>query len=479
MQEPIEAVGVATATERNKSSGFWATLREAVRGSQQDFTEGGIGRAIFLLSVPMVLEMLMESLFGIVNVYWVAHLGKDQAAAVGVTESLLTIIFTVAMGLSMGTTAMVARRMGEKDREGAARVAEQSILLGVLISVPIGIVGALFSKQLFQAMNAEAGVSAVGSGYMAVIFGANVVIMLLFLINAIFRGAGDAAIAMRALWIGNLINLVLDPCLIFGWGPFPELGVTGSAIATTIGRGCAVIYQFTQLSGGGSRVPVRFSRLLPDFGLMKSLLRISLGGMFQILVATAAWMLLMSIVGLFGAAAQAGYTIAIRIILVTLLPSWGMSNAAATLVGQNLGAQKPDRADKSVWLAGHSNAVFLIAVAVAFIVFPEFLISIFTDDQTVIPYGVDALRYISYGYAFYGYGMVMAAAFNGAGDTYTPTVINLICFWLIQIPLAYTLAKWTGLETKGVFMAITIAESILAVIAMLVFRRGKWKAQKV
>jgi putative MATE family efflux protein len=479
MQERTDAVGAATATRLSRVSGFWGILREAVRGSEQNFTEGGIGRAIFLLSVPMVLEMLMESLFGIVNVYWVAHLGKEQAAAVGVTESLLTIVFTVALGLSMGTTAMVARRIGEKDPEGAARVAEQSILLGVLISIPIAIAGALFSKQLFQVMNAEAGVSLVGGGYMAVIFGANVVIMLLFLINAIFRGAGDAAIAMRALWIGNLINLVLDPCLIFGLGPFPELGVTGSAIATTIGRGIAVIYQFSKLSGGASRVPVRFDRMLPNFGLMKTLLRISLGGMFQFLVATAAWMLLMSIVGLFGAAAQAGYTIAIRIILVTLLPSWGMSNAAATLVGQNLGAQKPERAEKSVWLAGHSNAIFLTAVAVIFIVFSEFLIRIFTQDQTVIPYGVNALRYISYGYIFYGYGMVMAAAFNGAGDTYTPTVMNLVCFWLIQIPLAYTLAKWTGLETKGIFLAITVAESVLAVIAMLAFRRGKWKEQKV
>lgn len=478
MNEQIEIIEQEKKIE-NRSTGFWATLREAVRGSEQDFTEGGIGRAIFLLSTPMVLEMLMESLFGVVNVYWVAHLGKEQAAAVGVTESLLTIVFTVALGLSMGTTAMVARRIGEKDPEGAARAAEQSILLGVLISIPIGAAGALFSRQLFQAMNAEAGVSAVGGGYMAVIIGANVVIMLLFLINAIFRGAGDAAIAMRALWIGNAINLVLDPCLIFGLGPFPELGVTGSAIATTIGRGCAVIYQFTRLFGGHSRVPVRFNRMLPDFGLMKHLMGISLGGMFQFLVATAAWMLLMSIVGLFGAAAQAGYTIAIRIIVVAILPSWGMSNAAATLVGQNLGAQKPERAEKSTWLAGHSNAVFLAGVAVVFILFPEFLIRIFTNDQTVIPYGVDALRYISYGYVFYGYGMVMAAAFNGAGDTWTPTVMNLICFWLIQIPLAYTLARWTGFGTIGVFLAITIAESALAVVAMLVFKRGRWKDQKV
>src|SRR5215468_4350987 len=367
MQEPIEAVGAATATEPSGPSGFWATLREAVRGSERDFTEGGIGRAIFLLSVPMVLEMMMESLFGIVNVYWVGHLGKEQVAAVGVTESLLTIVFTVALGLSMGTTAMVARRIGERDPEGAARVAEQAILLGVLISIPIGVFGATFSRQLFRAMNAEAAVGAVGAGYMSMVFGANVVIMLLFLINAIFRGAGDAAIAMRALWIGNLINLILDPCLIFGLWPFPELGVTGSAVATTIGRGCAVIYQVTRLTGGGARVPFSFDRMLPDFGLMKNLLRISLGGMLQFLVATAAWMLLMSIVGLFGAAAQAGYAIAIRILLITILPSWGMSNAAATLVGQNLGARKPERAERSVWLAGHSNAVFLTAVAVIFI----------------------------------------------------------------------------------------------------------------
>ncbi len=479
MQEPIEAVATETAIEQVKSTGFWATLREAVRGSEQDFTQGSIGRAIFLLSVPMVLEMAMESLFGIVNVYWVAHLGKEQAAAVGVTESLLTIVFTVALGLSMGTTAMVARRIGEKDPEGASRVAVQSILLGVLVSIPMGLGGVLFSKQLFQAMNAEASVSAVGSGYMGVIFGANVVIMLLFLINAIFRGAGDAAIAMRALWLGNAINLVLDPCLIFGLGPFPELGVTGSAIASTIGRGCAVVYQFTRLFGGSGRVPVRWDRMKPDFGLMKHLVKISLGGMFQFLVATSAWMLLMSIVGLFGPAAQAGYTIAIRIIWVTLLPSWGMSNAAATLVGQNLGAQRPERADKSVWLAGHSNAVFLAGVALVFILFAEFMIRIFTEDQSVILHGVDALRYISYGYIFYGYGMVIVSAFNGAGDTYTPTVINLICFWALQIPLAYALAKWTGLGPKGVFLAITIAESILAVIAMVMFRRGKWKEKKI
>ena len=474
-----EQMEVIASGEKGREIGWWATLREAVRGSQQDFTEGSIGRAIFLLSVPMVLEMTMESLFGIVNVYWVAHLGRNQAAAVGITEALLTIVFTVALGLSMGTTAMVARRIGEKDPEGAARVAEQSILLGILISIPIGLAGVIFSRRLFLMMNAESGVSTVGGGYMAIIFGANVVIMLLFLINAIFRGAGDAAIAMRALWFGNAINLILDPCLIFGLGPFPELGVTGSAIASTIGRTCAVIYQFRRLFGGHSRVPVRWGQMAPDFELMKKLIRISLGGMFQFLVATSAWMLLMSIVGKFGSAAQAGYTVAIRIIIVTILPSWGMSNAAATLVGQNLGAQKPERAEKSVWLAGHSNAIFLTGVAIFFVLFAEFLIRIFTNDVTVIPFGVNALRYISYGYLFYGYGVVMAAAFNGAGDTYTPTVMNLVCFWLLQIPMAYAFSMWTGMGASGVFLAVTIAESILAVIAILMFRRGKWKTQKV
>lgn len=464
---------------RQDSVGFWATLREAIRGSEQDFTEGGIGRAIFLLSVPMVLEMAMESLFGAVNVYWVAHLGKEQAAAVGITESLLTIVFTVAIGLSIATTAMVARRIGEKDPEGAAAVAVQAILLGVFIAIPIALAGIFFRAQLFAMMNAEAAVTAAGAGYISVIFGANVVIMLLFLLNAVFRGAGDAAIAMRSLWIGNAINLVLDPCLIFGWGPFPEWGVTGSAIATTIGRSVGVMYQFYKLFGDTGRVPVRLDRFTLDFSLMKTLFRVSLGGMFQMLVATSAWIFLMAIVGKFGAAAQAGYTVAIRIIWVTLLPSWGMSNAAATLVGQNLGARKPERAEKSVWLAGHSNALFLVVVAIVFIFFAEYLIAFFTDDPIVIRYGVDAMRYISYGYIFYGYGMVMAQAFNGAGDTMTPTVLNLFCFWLLQIPLAYALANYTPLEAKGIFLAITVAESVLAILAMAFFQRGKWKTKSI
>ncbi len=464
---------------KTETPNWWATVREAVHGSQQDFTEGSIGRAIFLLSVPMVLEMMMESLFGLVNVYWVAHLGKEQAAAVGITEALLTIVFTVAMGLSMATTATVARRIGEKDEEGAGHAAMQAILLGVLCSIPIGLVGALFAPQLFKLMNAEPSVTAMGTGYLRIIFGGNLVVMLIFLINAIFRGAGDAAIAMRALWIGNAINLVLDPCLIFGWGPFPELGVTGSAIATTIGRGVAVCYQLWRLFGGTSRVPVRKAQFLPDWSVMQNLLKMSLGGMLQMLLATAAWMFMMSLVGRFGSAAQAGYTIAIRILIVAILPSWGMSNAGATLVGQNLGANKPERAEKSVWLAGHSNAVFLAIITLACVLGAEWMVRLFTDDAEVIHHASNALRYISYGYVFYGYGMVMASAFNGAGDTWTPTKLNIICFWLIQIPLAWMLSQWTGWNELGVFFAITFSESILAVLAMIYFKQGKWKTTQV
>ncbi|HKQ04209.1 MAG TPA: MATE family efflux transporter [Blastocatellia bacterium] len=471
---------MAAAPAPQKPSSWLATLREAFAGSRQDFTEGSIRRAIVLLAVPMVLETAMESLFGIVNALWVAHfLGKEAVAAVGITESLLTLIFAVAIGLSMATTAMVARRIGEKDGQGASVAAFQAVAIGIGASLPVGLVGLFFTPQLFHLMGASPEVLAAGGGYSRVIIGANVVIMLLFLNNAIFRGAGDAAIAMRSLWFANVINIILDPCLIFGLGPFPRLGVTGSAIATTIGRGAGVVLQFYLLSSGTGRVRIslRHSRL--DLGVMRRLLRVSVGGMFQFLVATASWLGLMRIVTQFGDAAVAGYTIAIRIVIFALLPSWGMSNAAATLVGQNLGAGKPDRAERSVWVAGLTNMVFLGAVTVVFLLFAEPLIHIFTTDVTVVPYGVDALRFISYGYVFYAYGMVMVAAFNGAGDTATPTWINLGCYWLLQIPLAYTLANLAGIGAQGVFLAITIAESCLAVIGILMFRRGTWKTQKI
>ena len=454
-------------------------LREAVVGSQRDFTEGPIGPAIFLLAVPMVLEMMMESLFGIINVFWVAHLGAEATATVGITESLLTMVFAVAMGLSMATTATVARRIGEKDPAGASVAAFQSIILGVIVSIPVAIIAITFAPQMFHLMGASDGVMNTGTGYAKVILGGNVVIMLLFLINAVFRGAGDASIAMRVLWIANAINIVLDPCLIFGLGPFPKLGVTGSGIATTIGRGTAVLVQLWFLFSGRGRVKIEWRQARLNIEVMMRMVRISLGGMFQFLVATASWLGLVRIVAVFGDAALAGYTVALRIIIFAILPSWGMSNAAATLVGQNLGAKKPARAERSVWVTGFANMCFLGLMAITFVTFAERLIGIFTTDPAVVPYGVAALRFISYGYVFYAYGMVVVQSFNGAGDTNTPTLINLACYWLIQIPLAYSLAIPLGFGAKGVFAAITIAESLLAVVAILAFRRGTWKTREV
>ncbi len=481
MKTPREITPPETFSRRlaRQAFAFRSLLREAVSTSHRDFTEGAISKAIFLLSVPMVLEMTMESLFGIVNVYWVAHLGKEQAAAVGITEFLLTILFAVAIGLSIATTATVARRIGEHDPEAAARVAAQAVFIAIGIAVPLALVGIVFQPHLFSMMNAGPGVAEAGSGYATILFGSNVVIMLLFLLNAVFRGAGDAAIAMRSLWLGNAINLILDPCFIFGLGPFPEMGVTGSAVATTIGRSCAVAYQFYRLFGTRGRVSIKVSHLKWDIAVIKNLIRLSVGGTIQMLVAMSAWIFCMSIVGRFGAAAQAGYTIAIRIVWVTLLPSYGMSNAAATLVGQNLGARKPDRAARSAWCAGHSNAVFLSVISLAMLFWAKNLTGFFTNDLDVIRYGAAAIQYISFGYVFYGYGMVMAQAFNGAGDTLTPTILNFVCFWIIQIPLAYSISSYTPLGAKGVFLAVTIAESASAVLGIACFRQGKWKTRKV
>lgn len=468
-----------SVSSTNVRRSFWQDVKEAVTGSQQDFTEGSLGRAITLLSIPMVLEMSMESLFGIVDVFFVSRLGANAVAAVGVTESLLTILFGVAIGVSMGTTAMVARRMGEKDDKGASVAAAQAIWIGVGVAAVIGVIGFFFTPQLFALMGASEDVIRVGAGYGQWMFAGNITIMLLFLNNAIFRGAGDAVIAMRALWISNGINIVLDPCLIVGIGPFPELGVTGAAIATNIGRGIGVLYQFYMLARGNSRIHIHKNNFHVDVEVLWRLIKVSLGGILQFLIATASWVGLVRIIALFGSAAIAGYTVALRIIVVTILPSWGMSNAAATLVGQNLGAHKPERAEKSVWVTGLWNASFLGLVSVVFIVFAEFLIGIFTDDPQVMHYGVNCLRFVSYGYIFYGYGMVMVQAFNGAGDTYTPTVINFFCYWLFQIPLAYALAVPLNLNASGAFLAITISESIITVVAILVFRRGKWKEQKI
>ena len=467
------------ASESPRLPGVLATIREALRGAHGDFTEGPVGRAVVLLAIPMVLEMALESVFAVVDVFWVSRLGAAAVATVGLTESMLALLYALAIGLAMAATATVARRIGERDRERAARTAVQAIALGVLIAVPLGVLGAVLAPRLLGWMGAAPDVVASGWKFTAVMLGGNIVIVLLFLINAIFRGAGDAAIAMRVLWLANAINLVLDPCLILGWGPFPALGVTGAAVATTTGRGIAVLVQLAALARGTGRIAIRREHLRLDPKTMLALLKLSGAAIFQSLIGTASWIGLVRILSSFGSAALAGYTIAIRIVIFGLLPSWGMSNAAATLVGQNLGAKKPDRAARSVFLAGLYNMTFLGVVGLCFFLFSHGLVGLFTSDPAIAPVAADGLRIIAAGFLFYAWGMVLVQSFNGAGDTWTPTVINFFVFWLWEIPLAWVLAVRLGLGPRGIFYAITIAFSTLAVVGGLLFRRGKWKEKKV
>jgi putative MATE family efflux protein len=466
-------------SEARPVSTWWSDLGDAVRGTHHDYTAGGINRAIVLLAVPMVLEMCMESLFGVVDVFWVARLGADAIATVGLTETALTLVFVIAIGLSVGATAIVARRIGEKDHAAAGVAAVQAILLGVVISTAVAAVGAIFAPRLLRILGASPAVIASGVGYTRVIFGGSATIFLLFLINAVFRGAGDAAIAMRVLWTANIVNICLNPFLIFGWGPFPEMGVTGSAVGTTIGRGVGVAYQLWILGSARGRIRVRAPQIRIDLEVMTRLVRLSLTAMFQYLVQIGAWIGVVRIIATFSSVALAANTLVIKIILFAILPSWGMSNAAATLVGQNLGAGQPDRAERSVWRTCLFNVGFLGAVGLVFIVFAEPLIAAFTNDPAVIPIAVSGLRLLSYGYLSYAAGMVITAAFNGAGDTLTPTVLNLICFWLCQIPLGYWLAIPAGLGPNGVFIAILVADTLLAVLAIIWFRRGRWKGAAV
>lgn len=454
-------------------------VRDSLKGVEQDYTSVNIGRAVTLLAIPMVLELSLEAVFAVCDVFFLARLGPEAVATVGITEAMLTNVFAIATGLAMGTTALVARRCGEKNPKAASNIAVQSIYLGFAVSVPIAFVGYYFAEDLLALMGASDSVISTGSGFTRVMLVGNVTIMLLFLINAVFRGAGDPAIAMRSLWLANGINIVLDPCLIFGLGPFPEMGVIGAAVATTFARGSGVLYQFHLLASDRSRICLGKKDLRIDWTAMRKLVKVSLGGILQFLIATASWQGLVRIIAIFGSSALAGYTIALRVIIFAILPSWGMSNAAATLVGQNLGAGKPERAQKSVKLTALANMAFLGMVTVVFVLFAETITEFFTDDREVVTYGVDCLRFISYGYVFYAWGMVITQAFNGAGDTYTPTAINLFCYWLFQIPMAYILALKTNLGANGVFIAITISESLLAVIAFLVFRRGRWKAKVV
>ena len=450
-----------------------------MRGSAEDYTQGAVPRAVVLLAVPMVMEMAMEALFAVVDIYFVSMLGPAAAATVGLTESMMAIVYTVAIGLSIGATAVVARRFGEHDEDGAALAAVQAIAVGTCVAAVLGIAGAFYARELLALMGATDAMMAGQSHYTAVMLGGNATVTLLFLTNAIFRGAGDAAMAMRMLWIANGINIVLDPCLIFGWGPFPELGVTGAAIATNIGRGTAVAVQLWVLASGTARVRVlrRHLRLQP--AVMWTVCRLSGTGFLQVLIDTSSWIGLVRVIAVFGESALAGYTIGIRVVLFAVLPAWGLSNAAATMVGQALGAGKPLRADEAVWTAGRLNLYFLGTLGVVFVLFARPIVGLFTADPIVAGHAVDCLRLVSLGFPFFAYGLVLTQAFNGAGDTWTPTWLNLLCFWLWQIPLAWGLAIGLGLGPRGVYIAVTVAFSTLALASGWMFRKGQWRTRRV
>ena len=471
MSEPSDLTAPPVATP----VGFWADVREALRGSEHDYTKGPIGRSILLLSIPMVLELALESVFAVTDVFFVSKLGPDAVATIGLTESMLTLVYALAMGLGIGTTAVVARRIGEKDREGAAIVAVQATVLGAAGALLLGSLGVAFAPRLLALMGASPGVLQIGSGYTRVMLGGEATIVLIFVINAVFRGAGDAAIAMRVLWLANAINIVLGPCFVFGVGPFPELGVTGAAVGTTIGRGIGALYAISRLLRPGSRVPVARRHLRIDLGVMRTVARLSGSGAFQSIIGMASWIGLVRIVATFGSEALAGYTIGIRAVVFAILPSWGMSNAAATMVGQALGARDPDRAERSVWRACLYNLAFLSLAGLVFLVFARPIVSAFTSDPQVMEFGVDCLRIVAAGFPFYAYGMVLSQSFNGAGDTMTPTLLNLVVFWIWELPLAWLLAVKLGLGPEGTFLAVAVAFSTLAVLAAAIFRRGRWK----
>lgn len=460
-------------------SKFFEYLKIAVTGKEQEFTTGSIRRAVFMLSIPMILEMMMESVFAVVDIYFVSKVSVNAVATIGLTESVVTLVYAVAIGLSMAATAVVARRVGEKDLKGASQAAVQAIFLGIAVAAVVSLIGILYPKEILGIMGAEPDLIAEGYGYTQVLLGGNVTIMLLFLINAIFRGAGDASIAMWTLVLSNGLNIILDPIFIFGLGPIPAFGVQGAAMATTCGRGTAVIFQLAILFYGCSRIKVTLQDLVVRAKVMVNLIKVSLGGIGQFLIGTSSWVFLMRIMSEFGSEVLAGYTIAIRVMMFTLMPAWGMSNAAATLVGQNLGAKQPDRAEDSVWKTGKYTAVFMALVSIAYLLFAKTIIGWFTNETEVIKNGALCLQIIAAGYVFYAYGMVVIQSFNGSGDTRTPTYINFICFWLFQLPFAYLVAIILDLGPKGVFWAITIAEVLIAIIGIVWFRKGKWKEMKV
>jgi putative MATE family efflux protein len=471
---------IATVPRKSSIKTFFSLFKLALSGEQQDYTQGSIRRAVFLLAVPMILEMCMESVFAVVDIFFVGRLGKNEAVStVVLTESVLTIVYSLAIGLSMAATAMVARRIGEKNPEAASKAGTQSLMLALFITAIVSITGLIFARQILQAMGASPQTIHVGTNYTRTIFGGSIVIMLLFLINGIFRGAGDASMAMRSLWIANICNIILCPVLIYGAGPIPAFGITGAAMATTIGRGIGVLFQSYNLFSGKRIIKLSRKHFVPDWPIIKSISGIAWTGTAQFLIASASWMILARIMAEFGDTAVAGYGVAIRLIMFFLLPAWGMSNAAATLVGQNLGAQQPLRAEQSVWRTARYNTVFMIIVTLIFMLFAQPIVAFMNRDVSVESYAVLALRIMSLGYIFYGVGMVVTNAFNGAGDTKTPTLINIFGFWLFQVPLAYLLALAMNLGPKGVFIAIVLTETGITIAGIIIFRKGKWKKVKI
>ncbi len=451
----------------------------AISGKQEDFTTGSMRKAIFMLAIPMILEMLMESTFALVDIIFVSQISVNAVATVGLTESVITLLYAVAIGLSMSATAVVARRTGEKDKPGAAKSAVQAIFLGASVAVLIGVIGIIYPKEILGLMGAEEGLIAEGYGYTRILIGGNITIMLLFLINAVFRGAGDASVAMWTLVLSNGLNILLDPIFIFGLGPIPAYGVEGAAIATTIGRGVAVIGQFMILFFGWGRIKIGIKDFVINLPVMWNLIKVSLGGIGQFLIGTSSWVFLMRLVSEFGSEVLAGYTISIRVMMFTLMPAWGMSNAAATLVGQNLGAKQPERAEISVWKTGKYNAIFMAVISVIYLIFAKYIIGLFSDVADVVNYGALSLQVIAAGYIFYAYGMVVTQSFNGAGDTRTPTVINFFCFWVFQLPFAYLAAFTFDWGPSGIFIAITLAEILIAMVSIWLFKKGKWKTVQV
>ena len=458
---------------------FFKLIWLAISGKEKEFTTGSIDRAIILLSVPMILEMVMEALFALVDIIFVSRIGTEAIATVGLTEVVLMTIESVALGIAMAATAMISRRIGEKDKEGASVAAVQTIILSLFITIGFGLVCWFSAEHILRLMGGSESLVSQGFWYTRIILGFNCMLFFIFIFNAIFRGAGDAAIAMRTLWLANGLNIILDPCLIFGLGPFPELGLMGAAVATTIGRSVGVAYQIYHIRSGTSLVHILKRHWVIVKPIMARLGRVATGSTAQFLITTLSWIFIVRIISFFGDQALAGYTIAIRIIIFTILPAWGMANAAATLVGQNLGAGKPERAEKSAWRAAFFNMVFLFFVSVTFIACAPWMIGWFSDDPEVVREGIIGLRIIMVGYIAYAYGMVISQAFNGAGDTRTPMIINIVCFWLIQIPLAYILARSIGLDSAGVYWGISISESILALVAIVWFKKGRWKLKEI